>query len=384
MPLLQRFVAMTLHIVSFDIPYPANYGGVIVIFNQIKALHALGVKVILHCFQYGDRTPQPELAQYCQEVYYYKRSRSIIWQLSFFPFIMQTRMNRSLLKRLKKDSHPILFEGIHTAGFVLKKSLRHRQKIVRMHNVEWQYYEHLWKLTSNLAIWEKLYFFLESIKLQRIEPYVLLHSDEIIAISTKDEAYFKQHKANTHHIPAFHPNAFVESQLGRGEYVLFHGKLSVPDNERAALWLVENVIAGMEVPFIIAGMEPTQRLKDVIRPHDHIKLIENPDEAMMNNLIRNAHINLLFSFQNSGIKLKLINALFRGRFCIVNEMMVSGTNLEKLCYVRNSAAAIRQTIEAMLNAPFEQSRIDERRAHLETEYSNLENAKKMLEIIKFV
>ena len=71
-PLLQRFVAMTLHIVSFDIPYPANYGGVIVIFNQIKALHALGVKVILHCFQYGDRTPQPELAQYCQEVYYYK------------------------------------------------------------------------------------------------------------------------------------------------------------------------------------------------------------------------------------------------------------------------------------------------------------------------
>jgi hypothetical protein len=57
--------------------------------------------------------------------------------------------------------------------------------------------------------------------------------------------------------------------------------------------------------------------------------------------------------------------------------------LEKLCYVRNSAAAIRQTIEAMLNAPFEQSRIDERRAHLETEYSNLENAKKMLEIIKF-
>ena len=70
---------MTLHIVSFDIPYPANYGGVIVIFNQIKALHALGVKVILHCYQYGERTPQPELAQYCHEIYYYKRSRSLIW-----------------------------------------------------------------------------------------------------------------------------------------------------------------------------------------------------------------------------------------------------------------------------------------------------------------
>lgn len=378
-----QFDIMTLHIVSFDIPYPANYGGVIVIFNQIKALHALGVKVILHCYQYGDRTPQPELANYCHEVYYYKRSRSLIWQLSFFPFIMQTRMSRSLVKRLKKDNHPILFEGMHTAGLVWKKSLRHRQKLVRMHNVEWQYYEHLWQLTSSLLPLEKFYYFLESIKLQRTEPYVLLHADEIIAISTNDQAYFKQHKANTHHIPAFHPNSFVESQLGRGEYVLFHGKLSVPDNEKAALWLIEEVVAGMEVPFVIAGMEPTQRLKDAVRPHDHIRLVENPSEQEMNDLIRNAHINLLMSFQNSGIKLKLINALFRGRFCIVNDMMVSGTGLEKLCFVRNSAATIRQTIEALLNAPFEQSRIDERRAHMETEYSNLENAKKLLGIIRF-
>lgn len=374
---------MTLHIVSFDIPYPANYGGVIVIFNQIKALHALGIKVILHCYQYGDRTPQPDLANYCHEVYYYKRSRSIIWQLSLFPFIMQTRMNRSLIRRLKKDNHPILFEGMHTAGLVWKKSLRHRQKIVRMHNVEWMYYENLWKLTSSLVPLEKLYYFLESIKLQRTEPYVLLHADEIIAISTNDYAYFKQHKANTHYIPAFHPNKFVESQLGRGEYVLFHGKLSVPDNERAALWLIQEVIAGMEVPFVIAGMEPTQRLKDAIRPHDHIRLVENPDDRTMNDLIRNAHINLLISFQNAGIKLKLINALFRGRFCIVNEPMVSGTGLEKLCYVRNSAATIRQTIEAILNAPFEQNRVDERRAHLESEYSNLENAKKMISLVKF-
>lgn len=378
-----QFDIMTLHIVSFDIPYPANYGGVIVIFNQIKALHALGVKVILHCYQYGDRTPQPELANYCHEVYYYKRSRSLIWQLSLFPFIMQTRMSRSLVKRLKKDNHPILFEGMHTAGLVWKKSLRHRQKLVRMHNVEWQYYEHLWQLTSSLLPLEKFYYFLESIKLQRTEPYVLLHADEIIAISTNDQAYFKQHKANTHHIPAFHPNSFVESQLGRGEYVLFHGKLSVPDNEKAALWLIEEVVAGMEVPFVIAGMEPTQRLKDAVRPHDHIRLVENPSEQEMNDLIRNAHINLLMSFQNSGIKLKLVNALFRGRFCIVNDMMVSGTGLEKLCFVRNSAATIRQTIEALLNAPFEQSRIDERRAHMETEYSNLENAKKLLNIIRF-
>ncbi len=374
---------MYLHIVSFDIPYPANYGGVIVIFNQIKALHAQGVKVILHCFEYGNRTPQPELANYCHEIYYYKRSRSLFYQLSFLPFIMRTRQSSALLKRLRKDQHPILFEGMHTAGLIWHHSLRSRQKLIRMHNVEWQYYESLAQLTPASAPLEKAYYFAESIKLQRIEPKVVLHADEIIAISTTDEAYYRALKANTRYIPAFHPNVLIESLLGRGEYVLFHGKLSVPDNEMAAVWLIEEVFADFDIPFIIAGMAPSERLKELVAKYEHIRLVENPDEEQMNSLLAEAQINLLVSFQSSGVKLKLINALFRGRFCIVNEHMVRGTGLAKLCYVRNSAAAMRQTIEAFINVPFEAGKIAERRAVLESEFSNAENAKKLMGLIKW-
>jgi hypothetical protein len=374
---------MFLHVVSFDIPYPANYGGVILIFNQIKALHAQGVKIILHCFQYGERRPQSELEKYCHEVHYYKRSRSLFYQLSFLPFIMRSRQNAALLKRLKRDNYPILFEGMHTAAWVWHKRLRGRQKLLRMHNVEWQYYEGLSRSTPPTEVFEKIYYFLESIKLQRIEPKVVLHADEILTVSTDDEAYYREMKANTHYIPAFHPNTHVESHLGRGEYALFHGKLSVPDNEQSAVWLIENVFSKIDIPFVVAGMAPSSRLKDLIGRYEHITLIENPDDRRMNELISKAHINLLVSFQSSGIKLKLINALFRGRFCIVNQEMVSGTGLAKLCYVRNSAAAISQTLEALLNASFEQSKIDERRAVLEKEFSNMENAKKLLELIKF-
>lgn len=374
---------MFLHVVSFDIPYPANYGGVIVIFNQIKALHKQGVKVILHCFQYGERTPQAELERYCHEVHYYKRSRSLFYQLSLLPFIMRTRENSNLLKRLRKDNHPILFEGIHTAAYVWHKRLRGRQKIVRMHNVEWQYYENLSRLTPPTEPLEKTYYFVESIKLQRIEPRVVLHTDEIITLSMNDANYYREIKANTHYIPAFHPNTAVESQTGRGEYVLFHGKLSVPDNDQAATWLIEEVFSKIDVPFIIAGMAPSSRLQEIVQRYEHIQLIENPDERRMNELISSAHINLLVSSQSAGIKLKLINALFRGRFCVVNQFMVSGTGLAGLCYVRNSAAAIRQTIEALINAPFEKSKMEERRTLLETEFSNERNALKLMEIIKF-
>lgn len=372
---------MYLHLVAFDIPYPANYGGVIVIFNQIKALHELGVKVILHCFQYGDRVPQDELKKYCHEVNYYPRSRSFWYQIGFLPFIMRTRRKKALLRRLRKDQHPILFEGMHTASYVWLKRLRGRQKIVRMHNVEWQYYEGL----SHLAdpVLDKIYYFIESVKLQRIEPKVVLYADEIITLSTIDQEYYREMKANTHFIPAFHPNTTVECLLGKGNYVLFHGKLSVPDNERSALWLINEVFSDIDIPLVIAGMEPSARLKDAVERHEHISLIENPDEQHMIDLIKNAHINLLFSFQSAGIKLKLLNALFRGRFCIVNEAMVNGMDLKALCYVRNSAPAIQQTLEALINVPFEQGKINDRKTVLETQFSNLENARKLMAIIKF-
>ena len=38
-----------LNIVSFNIPYPANYGGVIDVYYKLEALRACGVKLILHC-----------------------------------------------------------------------------------------------------------------------------------------------------------------------------------------------------------------------------------------------------------------------------------------------------------------------------------------------
>jgi len=382
-PVAGRIPTMFLHLISFDIPYPANYGGVIVIFHQIKALQAQGLKIILHCFQYGDRHPQPELENCCHEVHYYPRSRSIFYQLQALPFIMRTREHSGLLKRLRKDQHPILFQGMHTCALIWSKHLHARQKLVQMHNIEWQYYENLAQLTPTTRMLEKSYYFIESIKLQRIEPKVVLHADEILTLSTNDAAYYRKMKAHTHYIPAFHPHERVDSLPGRGEYALFHGKLSVPDNERSAIWLVEEVFAELDIPFFVAGMEPSDRLKAVVARYEHVQLVENPDDVQMRKLIANAHINVLVSFQISGIKLKLLNALFQGRFCLVNEKMVSGTGLAKLCYVRNTAPEIRQTIEALITAPFEPSRLKERREILETEFSNETNARKLLELMKF-
>lgn len=177
-----------LHIVAFDVPLPADYGGVIDIFHKVKSLHEEGVDVVLHCFQYG-RKESAKLKKYCSEVHYYKRNA---WKnpfLTSLPYIVCTRNSSELLANLLKDESPILFEGIHTTYFLRHPKLKHRTKVVRMHNIEHEYYRNLEIVETNLL--KKYFFKIESDKLKNYEIY-LKHANAIAAISKSDAEYLDE------------------------------------------------------------------------------------------------------------------------------------------------------------------------------------------------
>src|SRR5512133_461777 len=101
-----------LHIISFDIPFPPNYGGVIDVYYKLKTLHSLGVKIHLHCFEYPGRSRSEDLNALCEEVFYYPRITGLRSAFSFAPYIVSSRKSEELMKNLLKDEHPILFEGL--------------------------------------------------------------------------------------------------------------------------------------------------------------------------------------------------------------------------------------------------------------------------------
>jgi hypothetical protein len=377
-----------LHIVAFDIPFPADYGGVMDIFYKVKSLHQLGVKITLHCSQYRERTPQDELLKYCEAVYYYPRNTTPLSMASFKPYIVESRAHKNLLKNLQADAHPILFEGLHCCAFIDHASLKNRLKILRMHNVEWEYYRNLKDLETNAFL--KFYYLTESYKLKRFEKKILQFPQVLLTISPDDTVYYEQlveqldmeKNIKIQYIPPFHPNEFVESHTGRGEGVLFHGKLSVPDNEQVALYLIKKVFSQKDIPLSIAGKEPSDTLIEAAKPYAHVTIVANPSEKVMNEMIQNAQINVVLSLQRSGMKLKLLNALYRGRFCIVNNKIIDNTGLESLCYVKNISKDIAATVESLMNVQFSQKQIEERKTLLDITFSNKKNAQKIVEILR--
>ncbi len=371
-----------LHVISFDIPYPANYGGVMDVFYKVKALHEMGVGVILHCFQYGLREPSEVLAQYCNRVYYYPRDRSLKAQFSVDPFNVRSRDHKDVLKNLLKDHYPILFEGLHCCGLIGNKNLKGRFKAIRMHNVEWRYYRNLSKLEGHF--FKKAYFKIESRKFLRYEKKVVRHADALFAISHKDFQYFSRSEKRCVYVPPFHPNERVEIQQKISDYALFQGKLSVVDNELAAIYLIEKVLDDMEIPFVVAGAAPTQRLLDAAKKYPYVKIVADPSEKEMNALISGAQLNLVVSFQQAGMKLKLLNALFKGKFCIVNPVAVADTGLKSLCIVARTPKEMKEAVESAMNLQFSDHLIKLRKEILEMAFSNKINAAVMAEVLGFI
>lgn len=366
-----------LHVVSFDNPYPPDYGGVIDVFYKLKALQQEGVEIILHAFEYG-RKPVELLNTICSKVYYYERRTFVNPFIGTLPYIVTTRNSPELLQHLLLDDAPILFEGLHTCFFLDHPALQQRKKLVRMHNIEHDYYRKLEESETNFF---KKYFFSKESERLRIFEQVLTHADVIMAISQNDEKELASRYSNVHHVTAFHANTEVTVKPGRGTFAFYHGNLSVGENDEAARFLVSKVFNDLDVPLVIAGNGASSYLKAQVEGASHITLKHHITTEEINRLTAEAQINILPTFQNTGIKLKLINVLFQGRWVLANDFMVNNTGLEDLCVIANTAEQMKAELKRLMHEDFTEDQAIQRKDVLLKDFSNAANAKKIIALL---
>ena len=101
----------------------------------------------------------------------------------------------------------------------------------------------------------------------------------------------------------------------------------------------------------------------------------------MIELLRNAQVNILVTNQPTGLKLKLLNALYNGRFCLVNSDMVKGTSLESLCVVADEPEEMIAEIKRLMEEDFTEEDIEERDNQMRQLYDNEANAQKIIQAI---
>ena len=367
-----------LHIITHDVPWPVDFGGVVDLFYKIKTLHENGVKIYLHCF-INERPQQKELNKYCAAVYYYERQKK--WNHFSFqlPFIVSTRKSPALVHNLQKDNHPVLIEGIHCTWPLYAGYLSNRIVLLRLHNAEFEYYHHLAQHEKN--IFRKFYYQHESKLLKKYENQ-LAKKVKMTPVNNNDVKIYQQlfSAPDVSHLPVFLPYLTAAGKQGNGCFCLYHANLSINENEEAAIWLLQNIFNDIEIPFVIAGKNPSQKLEFLAHQSPNTCLVANPSDSELHDMIVKAQINILPSFNNTGVKLKLLNALYNGRHCLVNIAGVIGSGLDELCTIAEDANDFKTAVKYLYAMPYTIRENDKRQQLLQQLYNNQKNADKLIEI----
>ncbi len=346
-------------------------------FYRIKALSEIGIGIHLHCFEYG-REHSPETESLCHTVNYYPRRTGLSAQMSTVPYTVSSRRSKSLINNLLTDDLPILFDGLHSTFCLDHPELKNRKMLVRLHNVEHLYYKALADNEKNLI--RKMFFMCEASKLRSWEK-ILENASYLLTISGQDQNYYKNKYDNAIMLPPFHPFTDISSKTGIGDYIIYHGDLSVNENEAMASFLVTDVFPFVPYPCVIAGKNPSSRLIARASKHKNISVISNPDNIHMNRLITDAHINLLPSISFNGFKLKLLIAMFSGRHCIVNKLVAEKTPFPGMFHVSENKKDMIDQINRLMKVPFTNTIIGERNDLLMKDFNNRTNAEKLAEFL---
>jgi hypothetical protein len=323
-----------LHIVCPAVPWPLNNKRAIDIFNQLKIFHHNGAGVHLHYFCEEKNCHPNELNKFCVSVHRYHDNEK-----------------EKLISLLQNDNLPILFEGSDHALDLAALSGNDRKIVHRMYD----------NCTCSKrpapapSFLSKINFLKKGMNeegnFKKQCQYLFAYHNDLEKAQKNDNC------CEAIVLPLLNPYRKINSPAGLGNYCLYHGDLGDAANEKAVLWLLENVFDDIQVPVVVAGRQPGKKIERLAELYAHCCLVADPSENEMNDLVRKAQLHVLPSFGCRQPELKLLHSLHEGRHCLVNEAAIADTGLEACCHIATNAHGFKSIILQLLHRPFEEEEI---------------------------
>ncbi len=354
-------------IISLDIPFPDNYGGAKDIWWRVKALERKYNLDLISTYNDESRKTfflNSEAKSIFSNVVFIKRTGFARIFLTCLPYAVDSR--RIQLKDIdnlsiffKKDYHTVIVEGFHSILTFedIRERLSYKQSVLRVHNLENEYYLNLYKNESNL--FKKLYYLQESFKFDYfIKKYDFKKRfDALLFISNTDlvNQLFEPIR-NKYFIPPIVDSVYQgKSYNDRKNYFLYVGNLNSSDNVNSVLKIyaiLKNIIMKYGFKLIICGRCNNPKRFSSILGDKNVILKLNVGFDELNELYVTSKIFFIYSENPSGVKLKLIEALSYALPVLSNTNGVIGSGFEDLTInieKFTSEGLVREIVNLMYN-----------------------------------
>ena len=299
----------TIHIWSMDRLETTSYGCILEVRGQIENALKYDLQVILYAWSkkglLNDNPMQMEGVQF----HTLARRKFKIYLSKRIPYIVSSRVSKVAKHKSMVQRGTVLVNGPHCSGIYHPKNA-----ILRLHNPEALYYKSLASQSKGLR---SLYFIWESLRLRKWEKKLAKEwNGEVWALTSSDSDYWNQMTPLSNSKVVGPMKTFVfnipESKPDQ-KILLVPGKFSVIENENAARISLKS----QDWKIIWAGHGASSDLK--IEGESRVKYVDKPNDEYISRLFSDAQAVLVHADHKSGIKLKLIQALYQARFIIAHE-----------------------------------------------------------------
>jgi hypothetical protein len=342
--------------------------------NMIRALHKTGQKIHFHCF-YPVRVHLESIEEYCEAISLYAERIGVDnFTAGEIRKILGTEKSR-LVENLKQDDYPIICHGYQACKIIFESSdMKGRNVLFRLLRNEPQYLSDLAKVTP----WglRKLFYLISCWQTAGVFKNLLGHKK--IAFSNDSI----KPSSKTLKIQEFRGSSETFFKEGFGSFCLYHGDLSKRENEFAAQWLLEHVFNNLEIPFVIAGKDPSEQLEQAAHVRMHTCLVSNPGEMEMKELIKKAQIILLPTFIEEQSQDFAMHALLLGRHVLVNSRAAKMSPFESLFDIAETPEEFRDKTEKLFSTLFVEEQKNKRLYEISQIESDDFKAKAMINLLE--
>ncbi len=327
-----------------QLPFPPKSGGTVKSWNYVKHLSS-NYELSIACLLKDDDAEHVEAFKAAISIsnFYYeeldvKRSalnliKSYLQSACLNVFRNYSKSFLAKINGLAKEYDTLIID--HYEMFQYVPENYHGRVVMHTHNAEFMLWQRMSEL-SNHPI-KKFILFTEAKRVKKYESYIFKNSDLIYSTPSDIELY-KQHGFDvskhdvTYHLGNDQLLSLPELKFSETEKAIsFMGTLSWEPNIDGLVWFLEKVWPLIvkkdpEVVFYIMGKDPDSRIIQAISKDQRIKLtgfIENLDDYLKKTRAYIAPLRF-----GSGMKVKVLEGLYRGVPCVSTSVGAEGLELE--------------------------------------------------------
>ncbi|QNK58172.1 glycosyltransferase family 4 protein [Paenibacillus sp. PAMC21692] len=241
------------------------------------------------------------------------------------------------VNKINWDNYRFVYLEFTRYDFVANLAKENKKKlIVRVHNVETDYFFNIMKRKRTLVSWFKYRL------IQKQEPKCISQADTIICLTEQDKNRLLElypnclKKGNVEIVPvciddpihSFSTTRLDSLSDNKEKIILITGSMWYGPNVDGVIWFIHHVWPHIHLNFklILAGSRPNEQLKKMVQSHNNIELITNPVD--MKPLFNKADLYVAPIFTGAGMKVKIAEALAFGLSIIGTSHAFIGYNLE--------------------------------------------------------